>query len=168
MSARPTTTGETAIGRSISAFMIRLPGNWCRTSSSATPTPKIALSSTDQNDTMAVILKACTTEGSASASRTGLRPFANVRQNTRPTGSTSRNSRYVTATRRSMILGETLATAGPPSLQDVEGDQHDQRDDEQHGRHRGGAGRVVGLDLAEDVDRGHLGLERQIARDQHG
>ena len=41
-----------------------------------------------------------------------------------------------------------------------------ERDHEQDHRDRGGAGRVAALDLAEDEDRGDLGLEGDVARDQ--
>ena len=41
------------------------------------------------------------------------------------------------------------------------------RDHEQHDRDGRRAGRVVALDLAEDVDRRDLGLERDVPRDQH-
>src|SRR5690606_26050975 len=47
---------------------------------------------------------------------------------------------------RSMTIAS--ATAHHPPLDEVEHDDHDQRDDEQDGRHRGGAVEVVVLDAA--------------------
>src|SRR5215213_5143189 len=177
MSARPTTTGETARGRSMSALRMRLPRNWWRTSSRATPTPKTVLAITVKKATMAVISNAWTVDGSERASHTGPRPWANVRHVTNQSGMTRRRARYPRATTRSVprdrllrvaVAEAALGTSGPPPLQHVQGDEDHQRDDEEHGGDGGGAGRVVRLDLTEDVHGRDLGLEGQVARDEHG
>ena len=92
MRARPTTTGETAIGRSISTLSNRLPGKRWRTNKIAIPTPKIVFRITAQNATMAVTRKACSTLGSVSESMTGLTPCSNVRQKISPTGTPTRTA----------------------------------------------------------------------------
>src|SRR5689334_15008229 len=162
MSARPTTTGETASGRSISALTIRLPGNRWRTSSTAMPTPKTVLASTDHTATEPVTSNAWIALGVQSAAKNLPAPCSNVRHTTRPTGRTSSRSRYASARNRS----GSLATAGAPALDQVEPDQHDERDGQQQGRHGGGADRVVALDPAEDVHGRDLGLEREAAGEQ--
>src|SRR5690349_9995311 len=134
ISARPTTTGDTASGRSISAPSSRLPGNRCRTSRIAAPTPNTVLASTAQNATLSVTSIACTADGPPSALTTGPRPCANVRQAISPTGKTSRSNRYPRASTRS----GNLATAGRPALYQVQRDEDDERDHEQRGGHRRG------------------------------
>src|SRR5829696_2822195 len=54
----------------------------------------------------------------------------------------------------------------PPASEPADADQDQQREREQHDRDRGGADRVVALDLLEDEHRGDLRLERDVARDQ--
>src|SRR5216110_86524 len=123
------------------------------------PTPKMVLASTDHTATEPVTSNAWIAFGVASDSKNRPTPCSNVRNTTNPTGSTSSMNKYPSA----MMRRATLATAGAPALDEVEGDQHDERDDQQKRRHGGRAGCVVALDPAEDVDRGHLGLERDAA-----
>ena len=47
-----------------------------------------------------------------------------------------------------------------------DGEQHRERERQQHDGHRRGADRVVALDLPEDVHRRQLRVERDVARDQ--
>src|SRR6476646_11322520 len=56
---------------------------------------------------------------------------------------------------------------GPPVAERADPEQNGQRDDEQDDGDGGRTGRIVGLDLARDVDRGDLGLEGDIAGDQY-
>ena len=46
-------------------------------------------------------------------------------------------------------------------------EQDGERDAEQDDGHRGGGDAVAALALVEDVDRGHLGPEREVPRDDH-
>src|SRR5690348_1230944 len=142
--------------------MTRLPGNRWRTSSSAMPTPKTVLASTDHTATEPVTANAWIAFGVASDAKNRPTPCSNVRHTTNPTGRTSSIARYKSATTRK----GTLATPRTPSLDQVQTDQHDERDEQQQRRHRGRAGRVVALDAAEDVHRGHLRLERDAAGEQ--
>src|SRR4051794_32073745 len=127
-------------------FSTRRPGNSSRTRSTAVPTPKMVFAITVKTATCAVTLKAGSAEGVVSDSTTGAMPSWKVVQQMRPTGRTSRKSRYTRATVRSPYL----ATTGPPALEQVEGDEHDQRDHEEHGGDGGRPRHVVALDLAED------------------
>ena len=61
----------------------------------------------------------------------------------------------------------TSATAHQPPLQDVDEHDHDERDHQQDRRHRRRADGVVVLDARQDAHRGDLGLEREVARQQH-
>src|SRR2546429_8062926 len=56
---------------------------------------------------------------------------------------------------------------GSPVPEGADRKQHAERDQEQQNGDRRGADRVARLDLARDVDRGNLGLERDVSRDQH-
>ena len=78
-SARPTTTGEIANGRSISASSSRLPGKRPRTSASAAKTPNTALSGTVMAATSSVRNSAWIAAGVVIESQTKPRPFSNVR-----------------------------------------------------------------------------------------
>ena len=152
MSARPTTTGETASGRSTRALSTRLPGNSCRTSSNAAPTPKIVFITTTHTAMKIVIWNAWIAEWEVSESHTVPTPFSKVRRVMMPTGITRRNARYVNAISRRIHL----ATAHRPALQEIDREEHHERDHEQHRRHGRRRCGVVALDLAVDVDRGDL------------
>src|SRR5205823_1758626 len=54
-----------------------------------------------------------------------------------------------------------------PVPEGADREQHAERDQEEQNGDRRGADRVARLDLARDVDRGNLGLERDVSRDQH-
>src|SRR5207248_7271809 len=161
--ASPTTTGDTARGRSTSAPSTRRPGNRWRTSRTAVPTPNTVFAATAHSATTTVTRNACSASGVDSDPMNGPRPWPKVRHSTSPTGRTSRNSRYARATTRR----DHLATPRPPAVRQVEREQQHQGDHEQDRRHRGGAGPVVALDLPGDVDRRDLGPERQVPGDQH-
>ena len=79
ISARPTTTGESASGSPIMVLISQVP---CfggrRTSAIAQATPKIVLAGTAIPTAIRVSLKAETNAGSVSASQTGVRPSRNV------------------------------------------------------------------------------------------
>ena len=78
-SARPTTMGETANGRSSSASKMRLPGKRPRTSAIAANTPKIALSGTAMSVTWIVSQNAEIAAGVVIESMTGWMPCSKVR-----------------------------------------------------------------------------------------
>ena len=59
------------------------------------------------------------------------------------------------------------ATAHQPPLQEVDGDDHDEGDEQEHAGDRGGGLDVVVLDAAQDPHRRDLGLEREVAGQQH-
>src|SRR5688572_6528082 len=146
------------------ALSTRFPRNSWRTIRVAATSPKNVFAITAMTPTCRVTLNACSALGCIRESHTGPTPSANVRQKTRPSGRMSRNARYSSAAPRKAYL----ATTQPPALDDVKRDDDDQGQHEQHGGFRRGAHRVVRLDLAEDVHGGDLGLERDVARDQHG
>ena len=93
ISARPITTGETANGRSIAAFISALPGNRWRTSTIAVITPKTVLIGTATPTITMVSQKACCASGVVTASHAGPKPCSNVRKKTRPTGAASSRNR---------------------------------------------------------------------------
>ena len=70
------------------------------------------------------------------------------------------------ATTRSAMRARLSVMARPPALEQPMPTSTTSESSEQHDRHRGGADRVVGLDLLEDVDRRDLRVERHVARDQ--
>src|SRR5438105_14308559 len=148
----------------MNALRRRFPGNSWRTTRTATSTPNTVLSTTPRTATFSVTSKACSASRSVNWCHTGLSPCWKVRQKTSPTGSTSRNSRYTSAASRS----PHLATARAPALDHVERHDHGQRHDQEDGGHRGGAGAVVALDLAEDLNRRHLRLDRDVSGDEQG
>ena len=78
-SDRPTTTGEIANGRSISASSSRLPGKRPRTSAIAASTPKMALSGTVMAATSSVRNSAWIAAGVVIDSQNAPSPFSNVR-----------------------------------------------------------------------------------------
>src|SRR4051794_12169402 len=84
------------------------------------------------------------------------------------TGSTSRKVRYArTTTRRPQRAARLSVTAGHPSLDDVEGDEPQERAHEQARGAGSGPGDAVLLDFSVDEDRRNLRLARQVAGDQH-
>src|SRR4051812_7767786 len=153
------------------------------------PIPNTVLSSTDQKATDSVSWKAKIISGCLSASSTGARPLANVTLATRATGHTTRKNRYATTISRRIqrvrdrrrtgtplpapapagtgSSTRALAMAGHPSGDDVERDDHHERDHEQHRGHGSSLGQLVTLDIGQDPDRGDLRPVRQVARDQH-
>src|SRR4051794_33686180 len=68
--------------------------------------------------------------------------------------------------RYARTIARLARMALPPALEQADAEEDEPRDDEEHDAHRGGARGVVGLDLAEDVDRRDLGVERPVAADE--
>ena len=87
--ARPTITGDTAIGRSISLSRIDLPGNSWRTSRNDVSRPKIVLQTTANSATSTVTRNAWVAAGVVIASQKEPNPLWKARKNTRPTGTTN-------------------------------------------------------------------------------
>src|SRR5213075_1396739 len=109
------------------------------------------------------------TLGSDRAVLSALNPWSNVWVTTSDTGQATSSSRYATTTRRSASRspGVVLTTARHPSLDQVQ--QHDdhERDDEHDGGDHRGCREVVALDVADHPHRHDLGVEGQVARQQH-
>jgi hypothetical protein len=93
MSASPTTTGDTAKGRSTIALTSVLPRQRRRTSASARPTPKIVFSGTAIATIVHVSQNACCAAGVVTASHAGASPCSNVRAKTIATGIASSAAR---------------------------------------------------------------------------
>src|ERR1035438_1097140 len=129
-----------------------------RTSTSAQPTPKIVFSGTAiaaiRTDSQSALIAA----GVVIQLQAVAKPCSNVRPNTTPTGSTSINPRYRSATVRSDTRARRLLinSAADPTDQD----EHHQRQHQQHERERGGGPRGVALDIGIDHDAGDLHLAR--------
>src|SRR5215210_7791874 len=162
--ASPTTTGETASGRSRSVFRSALPRKLWRTSTIAQMTPNTVFATTATAATSRVSHRACSAEGRVTASKTVPRPSSKVRAKTMPTGKASRRARYPNASVRRVNLA---IMTGPPAIEQAHGEKNEQGDGEQQHRDRRGARGVVALDLPEDVDRSDLGFERYVARDEY-
>src|SRR6478609_10525222 len=137
--------GETDSGRSSSALSSDLPGKSYRTSRSEMPTPKSVLRTTTCTATDAVSWRAKTTLGSDSAVRRVSRPSANAPSTTRDTGQPTRRTRYTTTSARSpyrtprepsavRATVEVSATAGHPSLDELDRRDDEQRHEEEDGR----------------------------------
>src|SRR5271155_3458247 len=89
INATPTTTGETANGRSMMACSTPLPRNRLRASISAVGTPKITLSGTTIATTSNDKFSADTAAGVLTHSKNWPTPGAKVRHKINPTGTTS-------------------------------------------------------------------------------
>src|SRR5512142_1552480 len=160
MRVKPTTTGDTAKGRSMSAERSALPGNSRRTMTSAIVMPKIVFKGTAISAISRVSLSAATASRAVIASHTGPTPFENVCATIMPTGISSRPARERSAIDRRPNL--TIMLRPPPSKR-RDRHEHGQRDGEQHDRERRRAGDVVALNLRVDMHRRDLGLKRDIA-----
>ena len=89
----PTTTGETASGRSTRASSSQAPGKRCRDRISATPTPNTVSSGTAMSTTRKVSHRACRASGEVTASQAGARPCWKARKKMKPTGTTTKRAR---------------------------------------------------------------------------
>src|SRR5215207_6457116 len=167
INASPTTTGETASGRSMSTLNTRFPGKRWRTNNSDAPSPKIVFPTTVQNATMSVTRNAWSAEGFVSWSHNGPTPCSKVRQNNTPTGRSRMMPTYASATnrkpRRDVVVVAASRTSSSPVLEEVKRQQHDERQDKEHDRHRCGCGRAITLDLAEHEHRGNLSLKWDVS-----
>ena len=101
ISATPTTTGDTAKGRSMTACSRLLPRNLLRANTNAVGTPKITLRGTTIATTSSDSCKADNAAGVVTDSKNAPTPGAKVRHRINPTGTISSNSRYPSATYRS-------------------------------------------------------------------
>src|SRR5579884_3910270 len=156
ISARPTITGETTNGRSISASRIALPLPLPRTSTSAQPTPKIVLSGTAIAATSTVSQKALIAAGVVIQPHATPAPCSNVRPNTTARGSSRSSVRYSSATaRRESVVRRLMGNATPQAP--GEHQDHQRNREQDHGQ-RGRRLRGVVLDVGEDHDAGDLDL----------
>src|ERR1700710_2004115 len=89
INATPTTTGDTANGRSMTACSALLPRNLLRASTSAVGTPNTTLSGTTIATTRTDNCNADTAAGLVIDATNSPNPGANVRQRMSPTGSTT-------------------------------------------------------------------------------
>jgi hypothetical protein len=92
-SARPTTTGEIATGRSMTALRKAFPGKRYRTRTSAHRTPNAVFTGTVMTTIRTVSQKACTASGCVMVLQTGARPCANMRHTIKVTGRAIRRAR---------------------------------------------------------------------------
>src|SRR5207244_10478704 len=144
-SARPTTTGESASGRSTTAFTSPLPGNRRRTIASASVTPKTVFAGTAISVIRTVSQKAWRASCVVTACQAGENPCSKVRQKTRPTGARRSTARYERPTKRSAYLANVVPPG--PAAHGADQEQHAERDREQEHRHGGRRPGRAALDL---------------------
>src|SRR3954470_12557545 len=134
-SASPTTTGESASGRSMNALSRPLPGKSRRTIAIAHTIPKTVFTGTAIRVMISVSLKAWSVSGELSASHAGWSPSSNVRQKTSARGATRMPTRYPTAVSRRAYL--RMVVPRRVVADDADRQEHAERDHEQDDRHRG-------------------------------
>ena len=101
ISATPTTTGDTANGRSMTACNALLPRNLLRANTSAVGTPKSTLSGTTIATTSTDNCSAEIAAGVEIDAKNSPKPGANVRQRMSPTGTMTSTRTYASARKRS-------------------------------------------------------------------
>ena len=174
---RPTTTGERARGRSMRALTNERPGTRRRTRMSAAATPKTALRGTAIAVIRIVSHRACSASGLVTASQNVAKPSSKVRYRTKqqrghqdePPGSRARWPAGRSA-RRARRRACPDVSGHDASYQRSRADRSRSETSEMHQqahRHGGRRRRPVGLDLADDVERRDLGVEGDVARDEH-
>src|SRR3954451_21819032 len=161
--AMPATTGDSASGRSTTALSSPFPRKLRRTIASAHSTPKMVFNGTAMRASSSVSQSACRALGVVTASHAGPKPSSKVRQKTSPTGTSRIAARYASTPTRRLSLA---IMPGRPAAQGADEEQDAEREREQHERQSGRARRVLRLQPPEDVDGGHLRLERQVPRDE--
>ena len=169
----------------------RGPGTVAARSRAPSMIPSTVLMGTAMAVIVKVSQKAGWNAGRAIALSTGSMPPSNARKKTIPTGSASSSPRYsstmprtvsratrdvralpstgrapVAAARRRGGHAASEWRADAPADRSNDGQQQ-QRDDQQHDRHGGRGTRAGRPRLVHDVDRRDLGLERDVARDEH-
>src|SRR5437868_3171574 len=160
VSRTPSTTGESAIGRSTIAFTSPMPGMRCRTIASAQRTPKIVLSGTATSAISSVSFRAWTANGLEIAAQNGCHPCSNARQKISATGATRITARYASEVIRIeylAIMAGRVAAERADSKQDTERDR-----EQQHGERRR-TWRVAAIEPLEHVQGCDLGLEWEVA-----
>src|SRR4051794_39833716 len=160
-SDRPTTTGESASGRSTNAFTSPLPGKRRRTIARPTTIPKIVFSGTAIAAISIVSLNACSVSASVIADHALPIPSAQIRQKSIDSGPSKTTVKYDSA-----IVLRTFMPRGE-SAEAADAEQDEERDREQQHGERGRTGAVAALRLVEDPHRRELGAERPVAGDDH-
>src|SRR5438876_11020981 len=178
---RPTTTGETVKGRSMSAVSSVRPGKRKRAMAHAAARPKITFRLTAMGATVRVSLIECSVSGSATRlCRYAPTPPANACAKTFTSGTTTKKAMTATAARMSTSLtaggsscarsrawiGFSAMVSLAPAFEEVDGEERDERDREQDDgdRRRLGVGEL--LEPRHDQDGRDLGPERHVARDE--
>ena len=163
--ARPRTAGRSG------AFSSALPRNRRRTSTSAASTPKTVLSGTATATISSVSQNACRASGLVTASQAGAEPVLEGPVEDEPDRQREQEQRGSRArsVRRPRRTGGYHAWRRPQrETPRVMPEQHEQSITSRSTTDTAAApAHAVALDLAEDEDGRDLGLERQVARDQH-
>src|SRR5581483_687139 len=137
-----------------------MPGIRRRTIASAQRIPNSVFSGTTIAVISTVSFSAWTASGFETAAQNGWKPCSNARQNTSPTGATRIAPRYASDPNL-MIM-----PSGPPA-QCADCEEKRERDRQHENGERRGAGGVVAVYVLEHVQRGDLGLERDVPGDEH-
>src|SRR5436305_6462497 len=118
----------------MSAESSALPRNSRRTMRRAIVIPKIVFSGTTMSAILSVSSSALTASGSVIESQTGASPPEKVCVMIIPTGTIRSSAREASATNRSPYLTIMLRV---PAVEGGDGQEHHEREREQHDRHRG-------------------------------